>query len=92
VTPLEALIIWSEYKNVAYPSKAAGNVISEAKKVLSEEATSLMRRETSGLCVTCWGDGFHRSAVGMLSGPCEACQGSGRRPDVGHVSTPEVKP
>lgn len=77
MTPLESLVVLSEYKDQAYLSKAARHVLSQARKVLREEATTIMVRETSWLCTLCWGDGFHRTAVGMLSGPCEACKGSG---------------
>ncbi len=87
MTPLEALIVLREYKDLPYKAKAAQYVCSQANKVLTEEATRLMQEQTRGLCTKCWGDGFHRISGSMLSGPCESCNGSGRSPaDVGGAS------
>ena len=78
MTPIDALILLREYKDMGHKSKAAQHVVDQAHAILVEEATRLMQKETGSLCVTCWGDGFHR--VGnLLQGPCEACGGSGQR-------------
>jgi DnaJ-class molecular chaperone len=77
--PLEALIILREYDAMPYKGRAASTVCSKAHKVLTEAATKLMQEECSDLCITCWGDGFHRVSNDILSGPCEACNGSGTR-------------
>lgn len=79
MTPLEALIVLREYRDLPYKAKAAQYVCTQANKVLTEEATRLMQEQTRGVCPTCWGDGFHRVSDTLLGGPCETCGGSGRR-------------
>lgn len=79
MTPLEALIVLRAYKNMPYKNKYASHVCYEAEKLLTEEATRLMQNECQGLCLTCFGDGFHRASDSILSGPCETCAGTGQR-------------
>jgi len=76
------MMIIHEFGSMPYKSKAAEAVVSNARKVLTDAAILLMQQECSGLCTTCWGDGFHRTTEAMLSGPCRTCNGTGfRLPD-----------
>lgn len=79
MSPIEALIILREYQSMPYKNKAASHVVSQANRVLTDEATRLMQEQVKPLCTACWGDGFNRVSEAILSGPCEVCKGSGKR-------------
>lgn len=78
LTLAEAIACKLTYTRLGYPGKAKQRVLFEADEVIRKEAHKAASRIEANLCTTCWGDGFHRTAPAVLSGPCHACGGSGR--------------
>lgn len=68
----------STFAALGYPNKALRTIMHRANKVIERAAEACVERITEGLCTTCWGDGFHRGSETLLSGPCHACNGTGR--------------
>ena len=81
----EALAVLSTFGNVSYKSRAQRSIVQQARKIVDDEARKAVERETDGLCTTCWGDGFKHVPPSSLQGPCEICDGTGRRREAGNA-------
>ena len=75
----EAIAVIDTYRHVGYKNRALLTVLHRANKIIAAEAKRVVEQQTDGMCTSCWGDGFHRTAPNILSGPCHECDGTGKR-------------
>jgi len=81
MTPTDALLLLQEFAHAGYKSRALETVLFRARKVIADEAARRLQDFVGELCATCWGDGWNRLSPTILRGPCETCNGTGRRPE-----------